>query len=136
MQTSNKKESLTRFRTSYALLWKHAYESYAHIVTLNVTHTLGQVQAKVLCPKSNTNVYSLLYGQTQQTKITTFVVKNSCNSEMNPRSQVQPNQFTFFIDQTTTMKRSALDGCKDFFHINNQGVCLCICVYHVFEWVS
>jgi hypothetical protein len=21
-----------------------------------------------------------------------------------------------------------LDGCKDFFHINNQGVCLCVCM--------
>jgi hypothetical protein len=69
-------------------------------------------------------------GRANKQKISThvFVVKNSCNSEMNSRSQVQPNQFTFFIDQTTTMKRSVLDRCKDFFHINNQGVCLCVCV--------
>jgi hypothetical protein len=92
---------------------EHAYESYAHI-ELGVTHTLGQVQAKILCQISNTNVYSVLYGQSQQTKITTFVVKNSCNSEMNSRSQVQQNQFAFFIDQTTTTKRKCFGRMQGF----------------------
>jgi hypothetical protein len=83
-------------------------ECHSHIVSSSSQSFMPKIQHQC--------VLSSLWAEPTKQKNSThvFVVKNRCNSEMSSRSQVQPNQFTFFIDQTTTMKRSGFGQMQGF----------------------